>query len=293
MKILSQTLSPFGRRTFSWPLSVPKLVRLFSYMVASIIPALVARAQFAPASFESYVYYDRVTGGGIGQRIEKYNSDGTVSLILSRQQNPQQIGDSLPWIYNAPRSRYRTYTYVRNDSASGTLTEFDVGISFTTRLYFSEPKRAVYRQFPYDSEYIDVSGLEQMTNTSVRTFIGLGGTSIIGFVIDGTRGRWVLVRGIGPGLKAYGVSGVLADPQLDVIGPNGSRFGSMGSWRSNGIAQSSLTPLMAFVGAFALDPNADDAVFVLFLYPGVYSVFSKSASGAQSGEVLTEVYILP
>ena len=62
-----------------------------------------------------------------------------------------------------------------------------------------------------------------MTNLSTRAQV-LTGDNILdgGFIITGTESKDILIRGIGPSLSSPGLSGVLADPTLELHGPNSS-----------------------------------------------------------------------
>jgi hypothetical protein len=54
---------------------------------------------------------------------------------------------------------------------------------------------------------------------SARALSGPGDqTLIVGFVVSGDN-KNLLVRGVGPGLAAYGVVNFLADPMLTLYGP--------------------------------------------------------------------------
>ena len=55
----------------------------------------------------------------------------------------------------------------------------------------------------------------RLGNLSVRTKAGTGGDTLIaGFVVSGAGARSLLVRGVGPTLANFGVSGALADPAV-------------------------------------------------------------------------------
>ena len=134
-----------------------------------------------------------------------------------------------------------------------------------------------------------------MVNTSTRTNIAGGKSSIVGFVVAGTRSRWVLVRAVGPGLKSFGVPTYLSDPKLEIFGAAGVHYTATG-WKalaSDPDHQACLVAIMDFLGAFPLATDSDDAVYFVQLPPGVYSVVCSSTSGTKEGEVLTEVYLLP
>jgi hypothetical protein len=54
-------------------------------------------------------------------------------------------------------------------------------------------------------------------NTSTRLKVLTGNNVLIGgFIINGIANKEVLVRGLGPTLTQFGVTGVLADPTLTI-----------------------------------------------------------------------------
>lgn len=124
----------------------------------------------------------------------------------------------------------------------------------------------------------------RLINLSVRASAGSGAEVLIaGFVIaDGP--RRVLIRAVGPGLTAFGVGGVLADPQVDLFRDQ-TRIDGNGDWSGNPL----VTQAGQRVGAFALAPGSKDAAMVVLLSPGAYSVQARGADGA-AGVALVEVY---
>src|SRR5205823_1372516 len=63
----------------------------------------------------------------------------------------------------------------------------------------------------------------QLTNISTRASVKTGaGVTIGGFIVTGTDSKPVVVRGLGPTLAQFGLTGVLADPTLDLHDSNGS-----------------------------------------------------------------------
>lgn len=132
----------------------------------------------------------------------------------------------------------------------------------------------------------------RLTNVSARNYCGTGNDVLIaGFVIDGTAPKRVLIRGVGPGLAKFGVTGVLADPKLEIYTKsNGSDvvFASNDNWcdQPGGLA------LRDISGPFTLDPGSADAALLLTLPPGSYSAMVSGIANA-TGEALVEVYELP
>lgn len=132
----------------------------------------------------------------------------------------------------------------------------------------------------------------RVINLSTRARLAAAGDAVVaGFVIE-TRHRRVLIRGIGPALAAFGVSGALADPVLTL------RRGQLplyinDDWNSRHDADA-LRTATAAAGAFALPEGGKDAALLVELAPGAYTVTVESAGPAVSGgDVLVEVYSVP
>ncbi len=83
-------------------------------------------------------------------------------------------------------------------------------------------------------EIYDVDGTaagSQLVNVSTRASVAAnGGELISGFVISGTNSRQYLVRGIGPGLAKFNVTGVLGDPSLTVFNSGGVPVQTNNNW---------------------------------------------------------------
>jgi hypothetical protein len=130
-----------------------------------------------------------------------------------------------------------------------------------------------------------------LVNVSARINVTAGsGVLIAGLVIGGSESKTVLIRGIGPTLSEFGVSGVLADPQITVFSGS-TQIASNANW-NNGTGASSAAQLVstsAEVGAFPLASGSRDAALIVTLQPGPYTVQVTSVSGA-TGVALIEVY---
>jgi hypothetical protein len=127
----------------------------------------------------------------------------------------------------------------------------------------------------------------QIVNTSTRVQVGTGSNVLItGLVLKGEGQKSYLVRGVGPTLASFGVSGALADPTLSVFNGQGVVVASNDDWNS------SLATIFASAGAFALPSGSHDAALVITLSAGSYT-FQISGVGGTSGVALVEVYELP
>ena len=127
----------------------------------------------------------------------------------------------------------------------------------------------------------------KLTNLSARFHVGTGDDILIaGFVVAGNGTCQVLVRAVGPTLTTYGVTGVLADPQL-AVGSYLVRGESNNDWSS------ALSPTFTALGAFALNPGSKDAALLLTLTAGDVYTVQVSGVANTTGEALVEIYLLP
>jgi len=128
----------------------------------------------------------------------------------------------------------------------------------------------------------------RLASLSVRNQVGTGDNILIaGFAITGNISRTVLIRGIGPTLARYGVSGLLANPQLQVFQGN-TLLAQNDDWGSD----TTLAAVATQVNAFALDANSKDAALLLTLPPGAYTA-QISGVGNTTGVALVEIYEVP
>jgi len=127
------------------------------------------------------------------------------------------------------------------------------------------------------------------TNVSARGFAGTGNQVLtVGFVIVGSSGETVLIRGVGPGLSSFSVSGALANPQLTVVDSNQNIVGSNGGWGGTAALQAAFEA----VSAFQLSTTSADAAILLTLPPGAYTAQVSGANGS-TGIALVELYEMP
>jgi len=111
---------------------------------------------------------------------------------------------------------------------------------------------------------------------------------IAGFVVAGTGSEMVLVRGIGPSLSAFGLTGVLSNPQLVVKNSNGVTVASNAGWGGTLV----LSNAIAKVGAFPLPTNSKDAALLVTLPADAYTV-QLSGVNETIGVGLVEIYEMP
>jgi hypothetical protein len=129
-----------------------------------------------------------------------------------------------------------------------------------------------------------------IANLSTRGTIGQGADSLIaGFVIEGSAPKSVLVRGVGPGLAAFGISNAANAVQIQVYDANGNLVAQNDGFMNDPNASANAQAATQ-VGAFPLSSPGDSAT-VVSLAPGAYTVAAvQSAFGTSIGDALLEVY---
>jgi hypothetical protein len=173
------------------------------------------------------------------------------------------------------------------DAATLAALDTAAGSGYTVRVFAADAAAAGLALAEIYDPDTSESG-PRLVNVSTRGFVGTGVNSLVpGFVIRGGP-KLVLVRAIGPGLAPFGVTGVLADPQLALI-PLGQDAPLAANDNWSGDAE--LAAAFAAAGAFALPADSKDAAVLIRLPPGGYTV-NVSGTGGGTGTALIEVYDL-
>jgi hypothetical protein len=129
----------------------------------------------------------------------------------------------------------------------------------------------------------------QLYNISTRATVGTASEILIpGFVISGSAGKTVLIRGVGPTLGSFGLDGVLIDPVLTVFDQNQNIVATNDNWGDFPNLQA-LTVASATAGAFPLESGSLDAATLVALQPGPYTVQVAGVNDT-TGVSLVEVY---
>lgn len=131
-----------------------------------------------------------------------------------------------------------------------------------------------------------VAGGGRLLNLSTRAQVAGDTTLIAGLVVKASAPRIFLLRGVGPSLGQFGLTG-MADPRLEVYAGAG-RLAFNDDWgRSD--AGFSVRDTADAVGAFPLPAASKDAALVMPLGSGLYTAHVSSVDG-QGGVVLVEAY---
>ncbi len=122
----------------------------------------------------------------------------------------------------------------------------------------------------------------KLSNLSTRLTLPVGGVAFPGFFVSGNQSQTVMIRAVGPGLTQLGVTGVVADPVLELYS-GANKIAENDNWSGTQAPQ-----LAAQVGAFTLPANSLDSVILATLAPGAYTLQVRGKTGG--GEVIVEVY---
>jgi len=125
----------------------------------------------------------------------------------------------------------------------------------------------------------------RLVNASARCQVGRGADVLIaGFALKGAGTRTLLIRAVGPTLAAFGVTGTLADPILQVR--SGAELLNENDDWGNATA---ISTAAASVGAFSLPTSSKDAALLVTLPAGSYTAQVSGASET-TGVALVEIY---
>lgn len=136
---------------------------------------------------------------------------------------------------------------------------------------------------------LDTNG--RTTNLSTRAYAGADERVLIGgFYVQGTAHKRMLVRGVGPTLRALGVDNALADPVLTLYA--GATIVATNDRWSAVDRGAAISAASTSVGAFTLGEGSEDAALLITLAPGAYTVEIRGQGGTE-GVALLEIYEVP
>ena len=123
-----------------------------------------------------------------------------------------------------------------------------------------------------------------LINISTRGRVEIGDSVMIGgFIIQGNSPQTVLIRAVGPNLLNYGVTGVLADPMLELHrSSDGAVIATNDNWGT-----ASNAAAIAATGLAPVDPK--ESAILITLQPGAYTAI-VSGSGGGTGVGIIEVF---
>ncbi|MDO8545715.1 MAG: hypothetical protein Q7S40_35170 [Opitutaceae bacterium] len=157
-------------------------------------------------------------------------------------------------------------------------------------VWFGEAGLIALRNFPVQME-LTPGRPNVITNVSNRGYVAAGERALIcGFVVEGGTPRNVVIRGLGPSLRAFGVTDALVDPKLEVFRGT-EKMAENDNWGTGSLNRPhpAISPPPS---PFHLVPaDAKEPALELSLPPGAYTAVLRGADGGY-GVGLLEVYDL-
>lgn len=209
---------------------------------------------------------------------------GSASVAGNDDWQATDIGQATAAEVAAAAARVGAFALPNGSKDSALITALSAG-AYTTSLARANATTGVALTEIYD---LDLTATSRLINVSARINVSPGeGTLIAGMSITGSAPKTVLIRGVGPGLTQFGVTGVLADPQISVFS-GATVIASNDNWET-GATSGQIAATSVLVGAFPLTPGSRDAALVITLQPGSYTV-QITGVGNTSGVALVEIY---
>ena len=204
------------------------------------------------------------------------------------QNDDWSIGGSVPQI-SADAARLGAFPFGIGSLDAALLVRLDPG-SYTAQVNSAAVTTGVALVEVYDAS-AGTGGPQKLINVSTRADVGTGGDIlIVGVVVAGTAPKKLLIRGIGPALAAFDVTGALAAPRLQLY--RGNQLLRENTGWSAGTDAALLAAAAVQVGAFALADGSKDCAFLLYLPSGSYTAQISGVANT-TGVALVEVYEVP
>ena len=142
-------------------------------------------------------------------------------------------------------------------------------------------------------EVNSTSTSSRLTNLSTRVTLAANTIATSGLNLSsGASNRTLLIRGVGPTLATFGISGALANPLISVLNSSGMTIASNDDWQTplgTGAATSDqLIAAYSKAGAFQLVSGSKDSALLISLAPGAYTIQLSGNGGG--GSSIIEVY---
>jgi hypothetical protein len=145
-------------------------------------------------------------------------------------------------------------------------------------------------------EIYDVSKSDgsRFVNISTRGLVGPGDSQmIVGCTVAGSGHKRLLIRGVGPALTQFGLTGILGNPTLTLYDGQSNPLYSNDDW-SNSPQTNQIRTVAAQAGAFDLPEGSVDASLLTLAAPGNYTAIVGAKTGTiLSGVALVELYETP
>jgi len=133
---------------------------------------------------------------------------------------------------------------------------------------------------------VDETGPSRLVNLSTRGHVAADTPLILGFAINGTDPRSVLVRAAGPALAQFGVSDALTATRLQIYDATGALIITV----NPGATSAEALQAAVRTGAFPFAVGSANSAALVTLAPGNYTAQVIDAQGGSGGVGLAEIY---
>jgi hypothetical protein len=298
--------------------------------IALLLMLSVAASAATPSSIAGKVYRERYGVPSLRTAFERtivFRDDGRFTFLRLATLNTvsQHWAGGRVLLIEPPGDG--TYTYrSTGESTARIALNYDNGSSGEIPLIFMSAWTGWHGSNPRAPDAVfaltDLAATPAapVTNLSMRGRVSPGTSLSVGFVVPGVGAtaaelfsptvatREVMIRVVGPSLTQFNVADAWADPDFRLYqgsAPAITNAFHYGDWSSidyvlatpvkapNPLGVAALKKIFGYVGAFPLLENSKDAVDVVRLQPGAYTIVASPAAGDTGGEVLIEIYFLP
>ncbi|MSU48538.1 MAG: hypothetical protein EXS37_05495 [Opitutus sp.] len=284
-------------------LSRGSLISLVDSLWASVGAAAAARdATRWPDNASPYGSYSAQIdhlGGWVTLRAEWIDRQFLASPVTA------QSGTSL--VFTAPDGAQLAYTLDGSDpralggdvAPNAILSSASLTVAATANVHVRSYRASLRGVFPGSPWSAAVGGGSsspltphaRLVNISTRAYVGTGENALIaGVVVADTESKRYLARAVGPGLAAFGATGVVPDPQLSILGAGGVELFRNNGWET-GPDATKMAGYATSVGAFAFAAGSRDSALANALLPGNYTIQITTPTG-RPGVGLVELYEL-
>lgn len=230
---------------------------------------------------------------GVGPTLTSYNVTGALAapeLRVNLLTTKETVASNFGWADSPTLSATfdRVYAFPLLPGSKDTALVADLPPEqYTAQITGANGSTGIALAEVYDLDPLTGTPAASLVNVSARANVGTGGDVLIaGFVVSGNVKKKLLIRGVGPTLADYSVTGALADPKLEI-------YAGQTLQTSNDDWGGSPAMAAAFdqVYAFPLPATSRDAALLVELPPGEYTA-QVSGVNATTGVALIEVYVV-
>jgi len=227
----------------------------------------------------------KVVVRGLGPSLSRFNLSGLLldPVLELRQANGSLILLTDNWKDNQ-RVQIEGSVYQPTDDRESVILATLQPAAYTATLSGKGQTAGIGTVEVYDN---DQEADSQLANISTRGFVQTGDNVMIGgFMLGlGSSNVRVAVRGLGPSLSQFGLSNLLADPNLELHDSNGATLASNDDWQSDPVSAGNLT-----ANGLALSDSKESGIFTS-LPPGAFTAILTGKNGGV-GIGLVEIYNL-